>query len=287
MTPEGKLTLTTDASDNAVGAVLHQIIDEKVQPLGFYSRKLTTAQRNYSAYDRELTAVYQAIQHFKYVLEGREFAIFTDHKPLIFAFKQKNEKASPRRARQLDFISQYSTDIRHLPGVDNNIADMLSRINILTHAEINFDEMATLQANDDELKLLLRGGENISVTLEKLAIPNSTNELFCHVANGKVRPYVPQAARKLVIEKIHGLSHPGIRATRHLVSERFFWPGMAKEIGNIVRTCIPCQKAKKHRHTKSPVGDYKSVDERFAHINIDLVGPLPSSNGYLLFNVYR
>ncbi|GBP17365.1 hypothetical protein EVAR_70487_1 [Eumeta japonica] len=92
MSPHGELTLTVDASDSAVGAVLHQVFDGKPQPLGFYSKQLTDAQRKYSAYDRELTAVYQGVQHFKYALEGRSFAIFTDHKPLIYAFQQKVKK---------------------------------------------------------------------------------------------------------------------------------------------------------------------------------------------------
>ncbi|XP_037931189.1 uncharacterized protein LOC119666000 [Teleopsis dalmanni] len=73
MAPNTKLTFTTDTSDEAVGSVLQQVAKNQVQPLGFYSKKLTPPQKNYSAYDRELTAIYQEIKHFKYVLEGKEF----------------------------------------------------------------------------------------------------------------------------------------------------------------------------------------------------------------------
>ncbi|TDG38405.1 hypothetical protein AWZ03_015173, partial [Drosophila navojoa] len=97
--PDASLSLSTDASDTAVGAVLHQIINEERQPLGFFSIKLTDAQRKYSTYDRELLAIYLSIKHFRYMLEGRIFDVRTDHKPLVFAFTQKPEKASPRQLR--------------------------------------------------------------------------------------------------------------------------------------------------------------------------------------------
>ncbi len=42
---------------------------------------------NYSAFDRELLAVVAAIHHFRYMLEGRSFVSFTDHKPLVGALR--------------------------------------------------------------------------------------------------------------------------------------------------------------------------------------------------------
>ena len=77
---------------------------------------MSETERKYS-YDRELLPIYQAVQHFKYLLEGRSFIILTDHKPLIYAFSKKsNEKETPRRIRHLMFIREYSTDIRHIEG---------------------------------------------------------------------------------------------------------------------------------------------------------------------------
>lgn len=109
------LALYVDTSDTAVGAALHQVIENELQPLGFYSKKLTGAQRKYSTYyDRELTAMFQGVRHFLYMLEGRRcYIVVTDHMPPTFAFHQKMEKAVPRQARQLDFIGQFTTDIRH------------------------------------------------------------------------------------------------------------------------------------------------------------------------------
>lgn len=94
-----KIALTVDASSTAIGAVIEQQENNIWKPLGFFSRKLSSAQQKYSTYDRELLAVYAAIKFFRHLLEAKEFSIFTDHKPLIFAFKQKPDKASPRQAR--------------------------------------------------------------------------------------------------------------------------------------------------------------------------------------------
>ncbi|GFW74163.1 RT_RNaseH domain-containing protein [Trichonephila clavipes] len=62
------------------------------------------------------------------MLEARDFTVFTDHKPLTYAFRQKSDKCSPRQIRQLDFISQFTTNIVHIPGSDNIAADVLSRV---------------------------------------------------------------------------------------------------------------------------------------------------------------
>ena len=76
------LNITCDASDFAVGGVLQQCIDNVWQPLSFFSKKLSPAETRYSAFDQELLAVYSTIRHFRHNLEGREFYVNTDHKPM-------------------------------------------------------------------------------------------------------------------------------------------------------------------------------------------------------------
>ena len=61
------------------------------QPLAFFSKKLEPAQMRYSAFDRELFACVAGIRHFRYMLEGRPFTIYTDHKPLTFALGKVSE----------------------------------------------------------------------------------------------------------------------------------------------------------------------------------------------------
>ena len=77
-----KLAITTDASDTAIGAVLEQLVKGSWQPLGFFSRKLRGPQLRYFAYDRELLGMHMSVKHFLYYVEGQDFTIFTNHKPL-------------------------------------------------------------------------------------------------------------------------------------------------------------------------------------------------------------
>ena len=87
-----ELLLKTDASDTKMGGVLEQRSNDLWEPLGFFSQLFTPAQKKYSTYDRELTAIYEAIRYFYYYLDGAEFKIYTDHKPLVYALQQNSDK---------------------------------------------------------------------------------------------------------------------------------------------------------------------------------------------------
>lgn len=99
-----------------------------------------------------MLAVFAAIKHFLQMVEGREFSIYTDHRPLTYAFRQKLEKASPRQARQLDFISQFTTDLRYVAGAKNIPADALSRIEAISVTPtIDFTEITKEELIDKEI----------------------------------------------------------------------------------------------------------------------------------------
>jgi hypothetical protein len=89
--PDTPLALMVDASDFAVGSSLHQFCNGNLEPLGFFSKSLTPTKKQYSTYDRELLAAYLSIKHFRYLVEGKNFVIYTDHKPLSFAFTKPKE----------------------------------------------------------------------------------------------------------------------------------------------------------------------------------------------------
>lgn len=88
-------------------------------------------EQRYSTYNRELLAIFASVKFFHHLFDCRQFVIKTDHKPLVSAFKQKLDKISERQIRQLDYISQFSTDIVYVKGEDNVVADALSRINAI------------------------------------------------------------------------------------------------------------------------------------------------------------
>ena len=117
--------VTTDASQEALGAVLSQIDEEGDRPIAFASRKLTPAERRYSTIERELLGVVWATEYFRPYLFGTQFQIKTDHMPLLWAEKLK--ETSSRIARWKERLAAYSFTIHHTKGVDNVVADCLSR----------------------------------------------------------------------------------------------------------------------------------------------------------------
>ena len=121
--PDAELRINTDASSRAIAGAIHQVVQGQVQPLGFFSRRTSSAESRYSAYDLELLAVYSTIVKFRHMLEGRRFRIFTDQKPLTSAFFKAKDPVSNRQRQQLAFISEFATDIVHVPGADNVVAD--------------------------------------------------------------------------------------------------------------------------------------------------------------------
>ncbi|UYV64354.1 hypothetical protein LAZ67_3000369 [Cordylochernes scorpioides] len=95
----------------------------------------------------------------------------------------------------------------------------------------------------------------------------------------KIRPYIPEEFRMNVFTSIHGLSHPGIKTTVREVTSRYIWLNINKEIRNWTKGCINCQKSKITRHTKTEYGEFGKPDERFGTVHIDLIRPLPPSEG--------
>ena len=92
-----------DASDSHVGAVLQHRIDEAWFPLAFFSRKLSDAEKKYSAFERELQAAYLSIRQFCFMLEGREFLLFSNHKPLTSALFRSSPPWTARQQSHLAY----------------------------------------------------------------------------------------------------------------------------------------------------------------------------------------
>ena len=119
--------MAVDASDSHVGAVLQQQLHGSWAPLAFFSKKLSSAKSKYSAFDRELLTAYSTIRHFCFLLKAWEFTLFTDHKPLTLALFPSSPPWSARQTRHLAYIAEFTSNIVHIPGSKNVVADAFSR----------------------------------------------------------------------------------------------------------------------------------------------------------------
>ncbi|BHF65886.1 hypothetical protein SprV_0200890000 [Sparganum proliferum] len=268
-----------DDSTLSVGAVLQQHLAGSNRPLAFFSKKRLPAKTRYSTFGRELLGIYLAVKHFRHFLEGQDFTVFTDHKPMTFALRPHSDKYNPREIAHLDYISQFTTHIRHIDGTKNKVADMLSRPSpsplLLSHG-IDLCAMAA-----EQQRVGCPGDESVSgFQLKDVPLTTSSGTILCDVSTPFHRPFVPASMRRAVFQTLHGLSHPGTRASQKLLTKRFVWPGMNKDVKAWARSCLSCQRNKVQRHNKSPPGTFTSPDARFSHVHLDVVGPLPPSNGF-------
>ncbi|XP_062614536.1 uncharacterized protein LOC134276295 [Saccostrea cucullata] len=118
--------LQTDASNNAIGAVLSQQLPDGDHPVAYLSKKLLPREKNYSTIEKELLAIVWAIGSFSYYLEGRKFYVETDHNPLTWLHRLKNK--NQRLLRWALALQSYTFEVRYKRGSKNTNADGLSRI---------------------------------------------------------------------------------------------------------------------------------------------------------------
>ena len=287
---EDKYQMVTDSSNYAVGAALHQMIDGQPVPIGFFSKKLSSAQCSYSAFDRELLAAYLAVLHFKPFIESRDVTIFTDHKPLVSAFKSQNPAKSDRQQRHLSLIAEYISVVEYIKGNQNIVADCLSRP---THSvcvdATDLPAIARHQSEDEEMS-------SYSSKLTPYPLSPTVN-IYCEKSMSFPRPFIPVELRDSIFHELHSLCHPGTKTTLKMIKARYYWPDMDKFIREKCRECLECQQSKVHRHTKSEVKHFHLPSNRFEAVHIDLVGPLPpakqfgetytSNNRYILTMIDR
>ncbi|GFO15326.1 Pol polyprotein [Plakobranchus ocellatus] len=110
-----------------------------------------------------------------------------------------------RQQRHLAFISEFSTDIRHVSGKSNVVADCLSRAALSNVVlGIDYDAMAKAQTEDKDVKAFPTAITGLRIM--PFQINNST--LLCDVSTGHPRPLVPRSFQRHVFATIHNLAHP-------------------------------------------------------------------------------
>ena len=147
-----KFKLMTDASNDAVGAVLSQ----KDHPVAYASKRLNPREQRLATRDKELWALVFALRHWRPYLYQRPFLAETDHQSLIYL--RTSKELTPKLARWNDTIAEYDFEITYRPGVNNGAADAISRPPTVTQAgETNsslFRRICELegQSNDMEIR---------------------------------------------------------------------------------------------------------------------------------------
>nr|VZI45541.1 unnamed protein product [Spirometra erinaceieuropaei] len=221
--PNAPISLMVDASYVAIGADLQLHLAGYSQPLVFFSRKLSLADTRYTTFGRELLSVFLAVKHFRHFLESRDFT-------------PTSNKLNPGEICQLDYISQFTSDIIHIDGSRNEVADALSKLSIAHLQRSPGIYLGVMAAEQRRVGSLC--DENVSgLQLQDLPLTTGNGTILCDVSISSHRPFLPPSLCRKVFSSLHNLSHSGSRAPDKLVPDRFVWPGIHKDLKACTRAC--------------------------------------------------
>ena len=298
-----KFELHTDASDTHIGGALMQLESGKVlKPIGYYSKKLNTAERKYTVTDREALAIVSACRFFNHYLWCKPFTIVTDHQPLTTVFKKKT--SCPRMSRYILEMRDYMYQVQYKKGAKHTVPDALSRpVGAVTDLTEN-----DLQANTDTRYL--------GLTLEKINEAQRTDKVWTKIIRyleGKgVPPKVPgnkpfyhfeirdellylgreefnNIRFNLVVPKeliaiacsiSHDDSHLGEHKSVAKARQYFYWPTLLKDVLRYVKSCRSCQQYKRHGAIVHHWKDLPPVEDNGQRIAIDVIDLYGSRSGF-------
>jgi len=290
MSPQGSepFRIKVDSSDFTTGAVLSQqsTADGKWHPIAFYSKSLSSVERNYEIHDKEMLAIIHALEEWRHFLEGatHPVEIWTDHKNLEYFITAK--KLNHRQARWSLHLARFDFLLHHCPRRTMGKPDALSRranhgnrasdnenIVLLQPEFLAVCALEGVKLTGVEQKILSNickgnrnGDQEEPIAKAARELWNSTNEAvyFSEWSNidgllwfrGKI--YVPRSPdlRRQIIALCHDTQiagHPKCWKTLELVSWNYWWPQMSRYIGQYVSTYDLCLWTKPWQH--SPVGE--------------------------------
>lgn len=102
----------------------------------------------------------------------------------------------------MDYISQFTSNIHHIQGTENIVADALSWIetNALLSGQppvVDFAAMAKAQTTDPQIRAL-QSSPNTILVVEAIPLANSSDPLLCDISTGAQHPLVPSQWRRIV-----------------------------------------------------------------------------------------
>ncbi|RPA76418.1 DNA/RNA polymerase, partial [Ascobolus immersus RN42] len=281
-----------DASQYALGATLRQMQggEAKVsRTIAYYSRKLSPTETRYSAYERELLGVRDAIRHWNHYLTGGHFTVHCDHKTVHHAMKQSS--ISPRQMRLIDGLQGYDFDIKHVKGARNYVQDAISRRPDYREPPVKDEQLQRIKAliQDPSTEFYLQQLANApSPKIQRMwrkarfqaknhfYWDNKEELLYHQHSRLLVVPQHPPLTTFLIGEAHDTHGHGGTRKTISELRRHFWWRGLASEVETYVRNCELCARVKHTNHR--PYGEIQPLpppSARWERINIDFITKLP------------
>ena len=294
-----EFTLTTDASNIGLGAILSQEVDGREVVISYASKSLSKAESNYSTTERECLAVVWAAQHFSHYLLGSTFVIRTDHDPLTYLRSVPSPHG--RLARWIGWLEQFSYRMVYTPGKSIPHADALSRAPVVAGmevpSEVSSEEVQREQASDRVIKYVVelwksgkqpcrRDDTEVKKLFEvskDFIYRNGTLCVKTPVKWGKgLQVVLPRSlvVRVLQVAHDHALSgHFAVERTLAAVRQRFYWGSMFKDVKSWCQSCEECQSRRSPiANPRAPLQFTPIPSRPWQMISLDFMGPLVESD---------
>lgn len=266
--------IETDSSDLAIGAVLVQVQEGERKTIAYFSKKLSSTQRRYSATERECLAVLLSIEHFKHFVEGSQFIVQTDAMSLTFLQTMSIESKSPRIARWALKLAKYDLLLQYKKGSENIPADALSRAVFQVTSEISDPYISQLKGMVEKHPDRYSDFKVVHGKIYKYI----TNSTILEDPTYHWKYVAPFSERLLIIKTLHEEAHLGFIKTLAKVRERYYWPRMSSEVKRFCATCEVCRESKTPNKNVTPMcGKPKLCSRPWEMISLDFLGPYPRS----------
>ena len=254
-----------DASKTGIGAVLSQ----DGRPVAFYSEKLGGAKLLYSVYDLELYVIVRSLHHWRHYLIQREFMLYSDHQALKFL--QGQHKLSSRHAKWVSTLQEYTFSIKHKSGTLNKVADALSRRSLLIGA------MQVYTLGFESMKDDIRADEHFQSIVTELEAGGRSDFVLHdgYLFRGNCLCIPNTSLRVLIIQELHNQGHFGRDKTAWLIRQRFYWPGLDRDVKTFVKRCRLCQESKGSDTNQGLYTPLPIPDEPWREVSMDFVVGLP------------
>ena len=120
------------------------------------SRKLSSAEKNYSVHEKEMLALVNTLDEWRHYLLGVAVMVYTDNSAL--SYMQKNSNPSPRQVRWLEKMQRYDLKISLIQGRTNVAADALSRYPVSHDAKVGGENSPSVIEGRGRVRVRCRVG---------------------------------------------------------------------------------------------------------------------------------